>query len=95
MVIVRVLFSLIIIGAATYWYFNPDSHMEPIIIIISSFLVLIASFNHWSVGKKSDEKPLKESELSINIISPKIRCYRELIDYGIKIDFEISLEIKF
>jgi hypothetical protein len=88
-VIFRVLFSLIIIGAAIYWYFNPDSHMEPIIIIISSVLVLIASFNHWFARKKSDEKPVEESELSINIISPKIRCYSERIDYGIKIDFEL------
>lgn len=89
MVIVRVLFSLIIIGAAIYWYFNPDSHMEPIIIIISSVLVLIASFNHWFARKKSNENSVKEREVLINIISPKIRCYRECIDYGIKIDFEL------
>ena len=89
MVIVRVLFSLIIIGAAIYWYFNPDSHMEPIIIIISSVLVLIASFNHWFARKKSNENSVKEREVLINIISPKIRCYREWIDYGIKIDFEL------
>ena len=68
--------------------------MEPIIIIISSVLVLIASFNHWSARKKTDEKPVKESELSINIISPKIRCYREWIDYGIKIDFELFFSEK-
>jgi hypothetical protein len=93
-VIFRVLSSLCIIGSAIYWYFNPDSHMEPIIIIISSVLVLIASFNHWSTSKKSDEKPVEESELSINIISPKVRCYREWIDYGIKIDFELFFNKK-
>jgi hypothetical protein len=93
-VIFRVLFSLFIIGAAIYWYFNPDSHMEPIIIIMSSILVLIASFNHWFISKKSDGKPVEESELTINIISPKVRCYREWIDYGIKIDFELFFNKK-
>ena len=94
MVIVRVLFSLFIIGTALYWYLNPESHMEPIIIIISSFLVLIGSFNHWFTSKKTDEKPFEESEFALSITSPKVRCYREWVDYGLKIDFELFFNKK-
>jgi len=94
LVILRVVFSLLIIGAALYWYFNPSSNMEPIIVIISSVLVLIGSFNHWSSNKKSTNKPAEESEFSVNIISPKVRCYREWVDYGLKLDFELFFNKK-
>ncbi len=94
MIILRVLFSLLIIGAAFYWYFNPNSHMEPIIVIISSVLVIIASFNLWSSNKKAKSKPTQENELSVNIISPKVRCYREWVDYGLKLDFELFFNKK-
>jgi len=62
--------------------------------MIPSILVLIATFKDWSSDKKITGKLTEENEVSVNIISSEVRCYREWVDYGLKLDFELFFNKK-
>ena len=52
--------NLIIIILSIYWYFNPDSNVEPIVVVISQIISIVAILfgdkliNRISINKISD-----------------------------------------
>tara|TARA_Y100001968_G_C19205262_1_gene641980 strand:- start:51 stop:734 length:684 start_codon:yes stop_codon:yes gene_type:complete len=80
--------AFLIIIAAGYWYINPDANIEPLIVLITSGVVIIGSlFKRFALNEKEHKKSTKPVE--ITILSSEIRCYKEDIDYGIKLDLEL------
>lgn len=86
----RIISPFLIISSALYWLKNPESNVEPIIVIIGSLVGLILSCRDLILNKKFPKNDAKEIEpITVKLTRENVRCYEEWIDYGIQINFEI------
>ncbi|ENG7521906.1 hypothetical protein ABVD55_005142 [Vibrio harveyi] len=86
----RIISAVLIIGSALYWIKNPESNVEPIIVIIGSVVGLIFSFKDLVSNKNLPQNDVQEIEpITVKLKRESVRCYGEWIDYGIQINFEI------
>jgi hypothetical protein len=93
--ILRIISAVLIIAAAIYWLYKPDSNMEPIIIIIGALVGFIVSFKDLVLHKFKDANDSASSlPLSIRVSKKNIRCYTESVDYGIQINFDVFFSDK-